>query len=285
MDLTQRIRNCLVIAVLPALIGLTAFVAPASAGGGPLLPDLKTVRTGDETSDWLEIREHGKNKFALRIGNTIGNLGAGPLELVSGPATPACEAQGQYDGGEDLEAVQNVYEDDGDGVFERNDDVPEPQLVSCFEFHPKHDHWHLQDFSQFALTDLEGDPVPGVAPSQKIGFCLTDFGGVPFPGLPGTPSSPYYNGNCGQGNPSTGPEEMGISVGYGDLYTKETPGQRLNVTGIGGGNYCLASTANPDYAGDPLQLMEATAGNNARRRELRINPERGIVKDLGKCPA
>ena len=78
---------------------------------------------------------------------------------------------------------------------------------------------------------------------------------------------------------------MGLSVGYADTYSYDLPGQRLNVTGIKKGIYCLVSTANPDHGvGDINQIEESDTANNARRERVKINPKKHEVHWLDrKC--
>jgi hypothetical protein len=280
MDLGCRLRIILAAAIAVSGAGSIALASAVEAGLGGLQPDLVTLAPLDEP--WLDLHVT-KKKGTLRLSNRIGNHGDGPLELLAGAVDPACTLEGQY-AGDDLAAVQRVFNDtNGDGVFEREDEGADytDEQIGCFEYHPAegHQHWHFQDFSQYKLVDSQtGEPVAG--PSKKIGFCIVDNFPAAFPDLPGAPASGHYPvGGCGFRQPTAGPGEMGLSVGYADTYTYVLPGQRLDVTGVPRGVYCLVSTANPAD-----KLIEESDANNARRTPIKLNPDKDKVKEVaGGC--
>ena len=289
MDLAHRIRFTFAAAI--AIVGVCAIALAdgVTAGdGGELLPDLETLPPLEST--WLALDQPKTGKSVLRLSNRIGNDGEGPLELRAETATNPCDP-GEHEDWPDMDAVQRVYIDGspGDGVFDPTEDLSANEYrVGCFEYHPQHDHWHFQDFAQYSLTDVQtGEMLAG--PSKKIGFCIVD-GDRAFPQLPGSPPGGVYpNGEsgCGFGDPDGGPGTMGLSVGYADTYNSFLPGQRLNVTGVKRGVYCLVSQANPKHPDtDPSQLLESDAENNDRRVRIHLNPAAGKVTDLERrCPA
>jgi hypothetical protein len=287
MTLGCRIRLCLAVAIAGTGAGTIALASSVEAGSPELLPDLVTLKPVERP--WLELRVNKKHAV-LRVSNRIGNRGKGPLEVFAGAEDQGCTAAGEFQGA-DLAADQRVFADtNGSGKFERQQDTDATVAqVGCFEYHPKpgHQHWHFHDFSQYKLLGKDGQ-IRG-DPSNKIGFCIVDNFPAALPTLPGAPSSGFYpadDGGCGNGDPEDGPGRMGLSVGYADTYSMGLPGQRLPVTGVPTGRYCLVSTANPDHAPEPdlSQLREANPDNNVRRKLIKLNPGREKVKVLGKCP-
>jgi hypothetical protein len=293
MDLGKRIRIGMASGVVLTATAAIALAGTVQAGdpAEPLQPDLKTVAAG---SFGLDVKSKGGVKATLRISNKIANAGDGPLELYAAPATadggPGGDTdctEGEYEQpeGADRDANQAIYEDTNEnGEYDEGvDQLAQEPKVGCFEYHGAHDHWHFQDFSQYRLDDVAtGEPLAG--PSRKIGFCILD-GDRKFPDLPGSPASGQYpTGNgCAQGDSSTSPGPMGLSVGWADIYSYSTPGQRLDISGVGSGTYCLVSIANPP--GGAAQIVEEDLANNERRRQIKIDLEGRKAKFTGaSCP-
>jgi len=287
MYLGTRIRLGLASGAVCAAAGAIALAGTVEAGAPApsLLPDLKTIAPGSPPNIYMK-RSAKTGKAALRIANRVANKGQGPLELYAQPATN----DGDYecvpgeDGDEpDRDAFQRIFGDTNPGTpgYDPADEPVDERKVGCFEYHTKHSHWHFQDFARFALRDRKTDQDV-VPPSRKIGFCIIDTGGRRYPDLPGSPSSGVYLGaGCGQGQPEVAPELMGLSVGYADLYSASTPGQRLEITGVPRGRYCLVSFANPPNGNADIVEPEPRA-NNDRRRMVKLNLERKRVRFTGQ---
>jgi Lysyl oxidase len=289
MDVGKRIRIAMASGVGVAAAGAIALAGTVEAGTPYFVPDLRTISPGPGASALVVNEKSGR--VVLRLSNKIANSGTGPLELS------ATEATGDCVGGEDPEepdrdATQVLYDDTAplNGVYDPEDDPGQESQVGCFEYHAAHGHWHFQDFAQFRLATLAGDPIDGIEPSRKIGFCILDgdrhYDDPPLPGSPPTGVYPENAGTgvgCGQGDPENGPGAMGLSVGYADIYTYSLPGQKLDVTGITRGTYCLVSIANPPEG--PSDIIESNITNNERRKPIRINPAKDKAKFLeGTCP-
>ena len=288
MEVGARIRIWLAAGVALTAAASIAFAGQVQAGSAadPLLPDLRTVAAGPFG---LDVKK-SKAKATLRISNKIANQGSGPLDLSAEPATAGGDIDctvGEYPEpvGADRDANQTIFEDTNEnGEYDPGvDQESEAPKVGCFEYHAPHSHWHFQDFSQYRLDDVDtGDPVAG--PSRKIGFCLLD-GYHKYPNVPGSPSSGHYpSGNgCAQGAPGTSPGPMGLSVGWADLYSYALPGQRLDITGVPSGTYCLVSRANPP--GGAAEIIESDPANNERRREVELDVESRDADFTGaSCP-
>ena len=113
-------------------------------------------------------------------------------------------------------------------------------------------------------------------------------GDQPYPAAPRLPEFGVYpaeSNGCGFGDDEAGPEGMGLSVGYADTYSYDLPGQRIDITGVKKGIYCLVSTANPDHGAEDLnQIEESNDANNARRQRVKIKPKEREVHWLDrKC--
>jgi hypothetical protein len=245
---------------------VSAGVVAAADPPPPLEPDLVTRPFAE-----LELRTGGA-KDVLRLSNTVANKGAGPLEIF--PEAEPCDGPGTLS----RLASQRVFGDtDGNGRFHRGNDIDTTvQDVGCMRFHPSHNHWHLEDFARYTLTsERSGAPVAPVAEASKVGFCVFDSL-RPFPDLPGSPAEGYYPVGAPDCDENT---TEGLSVGWADIYTASLPGQRLDVTGLERGRYCLTSVADPSNL-----LAEEDDTNNAREKLLFLNRAQGTLRRLsGDC--
>lgn len=213
------------------LAGFTASGGGMGLGAEDLLPDI-TVRESD-----LEHHDHVTNgdRVLLRFANGTPNIGEGALHVVGVlPANP--------------DGTQNVNQ----RVF-RDDATHYDRPAGRFEFHPGHDHVHLEDWAIYRLREyLPGGGVGEVLrESGKTSFCLLDS--APHdPALPGYPLVRVYR-SCGE-------LFQGISVGWVDIYAKDLIGQNIDVAGLPAGTYWLESEVDPEN-----HILELDEGNNLAR--------------------
>jgi hypothetical protein len=192
-----------------------------------------------------ETLQFGATK-CLRFDNDIRNIGAGPLILRFSYAPDAfinnCKMQ------------QEIIA--GDGTVADRDAGP------CI-FHPQHAHFHYQNMGTYELYSVDGSLRPGTQPiarSAKVGFCTIDVDDMTWgtaASRPRTYSFPTCNvpnavtagiptlGPFGPGYP---PEYMGISPGWGDIYTWDLPQQYIDISKVPDGVYEVVSRSNPDGA-------------------------------------
>jgi hypothetical protein len=260
-------RIATVVTAAAALTVVAAFggVANArSAVGDPLLPDLRTLPPAE-----LYLNTDATQ---LRLSNTVGNRGVGPLEIFPEP-TAGGDCDGDGDVENDREAFQRVYKDSADpgsiGFFDYHFDTQSTvEPVGCMIFHPAHNHWHFVDFAYYALRD-EANRV--VARSNKVSFCIAD-GSKVYPGLPGAFPYVFYpqpSGTC------TATSVDGLSIGWADTYSAATQGQSINISGLPAGFYCLVSRADRHNL-----LRETNDTNNGKRTNIELDPDAGTVTIL-----
>ena len=260
-----KIAGTVLILGLFAVTALSLGARSAGAGGQAeaLLPDLIVPKPTE-----LFVDKLGKQRI-LRFSHTTANIGSGPLEISPDLEADNCASHNELW----FDADQYVYRDtDGSGKFERGSDgPPEKRNVGCMYFHEPHDHYHFRDFALYQLyRERTGNRV---ATSDKVSFCVFDL--QEYNGdLPG--AEQFYSGtNCDRSDGT-----HGISVGWADVYTSNTPGQELNVTGKRRGRYCLVAKADPDNRLDE----QGNAANNVRRLRIALRPGKGLVRRLdGRC--
>jgi hypothetical protein len=236
--------------------------------GTPLLPRLQTVAPYDfhigdvppllssppgwrytpdgtfPTSCYLDEQTDYGSSRCLRFSNNIRNLGAGPLVL-----------RFRYD-----QLIRRCQ-------MEQEITVPGAEPVDrnagpCV-FHPQHGHFHYQNFAQYLLYAVGTDGTPEAQPaahSVKVGYCLVDVDDHAFGSAANRPRTYEVPTGCVPNTvlTTTAPgvwDYMGISVGWGDVYTWDLPGQYIDISHIGDGVYEVVSRANPDGS-----IVESAAG-------------------------
>src|SRR3954454_4366611 len=192
-----------------------------------------------------ETAQFGSQR-CLRFDNDIRNTGEGPLVLrfawSPDSLTNNCSME------------QEVLSSDAT--------VKDRDAGPCV-FHPQHAHFHYQNMGVYQLYSVGPDGLPGakpVATSRKVGFCTIDVDYYTFasahPGGPRTYSFPtcnvpnaYSSKSDGPYGPTSPPEYMGISPGWGDVYTWDLPQQYIDISnGVPDGVYEVVSRSNPDGA-------------------------------------
>jgi hypothetical protein len=134
-------------------------------------------------------------------------------------------------------------------------------------FHAQHLHFHYSDFVGFQLhrRNADGSLGPRVGSGLKESFCLADddYFGFQTPG-PNGPRTYAGQPDCsvpsGTRNNALLLEE-GLTPGWGDVYTWDTPGQIIDITNVPAGNYVLVEKTNPSgtmVVSGPAQTCSST---------------------------
>lgn len=198
-----------------------------------------------DNSCYLDETLQFGSRRCLRFDNGIRNTGKGPLILRFAWSPDALV--------NNCKMEQEVISSDAT--------VADRDAGPCV-FHPQHAHFHYQNMGTYQLYSVLGaGGAPGVKPvakSAKVGFCTVDVDYYTFgtrrPGGPRTYSFPTCNipnalatKTDGPYGPTSPPEYMGISAGWGDVYTWDLPAQYLDITtGVPDGRYEVVSRSNPD---------------------------------------
>lgn len=246
----------LVLAALLA-VGVSAAPAAAQAASEGLLPDLRTV-----VPKHLGIMNEHQREI-LRFTNGIANTGDGPWRLR--PLYPSPGSVGTQD------AIQELLDADGNLVSET--------VVSQFEFHEEHHHWHVAAVARFEIHagSLTG-PIYGTA-AVKTGLCLLDW--YKLEDNARTIERVYWDCVFSY---------QGVSVGWVDQYNQAIEGQQMDITGAPAGKYYLVSLANPDGV-----FLEKDRANNVAwiafmlsrdsngNPKLRLTGEHSLCDSPGLC--
>jgi hypothetical protein len=217
-----------------------------------------------------ETIQFGSTK-CLRFDNDVRNVGEGPLALEFNYNAAALQTA--------LQQVPVPAELSGD--CQMNQELLSTDATSSLRdagpcvFHTQHMHFHYQNFGRYQLFGVGPDgnphatPVPGTTPSakpvsiaRKVGFCTIDVDNYTF-GMPASmqrprtysfPTCNVPNGYASPGASAVGPssqyvgtpEFMGISAGWGDIYTWDLPAQYIDISTVPDGTYEVVSSTNFD---------------------------------------
>jgi len=233
--------------LMASMLGRSA-PATQAAIGDQLRPDLVTLPPSG-----LSISNAKRKTKDLRFAYSAENRGAGVLELTW--KSEDCDGDGVVSN--DRTATQRIYKDfNGDGYFTRGTDTAyDTQKVGCFVFHPKHHHWHLENFARYELRDLTGALV---GTTDKVSFCITDSVRTK-PQLDGSPTSKYF-ATCSRDG------DQGLSIGWTDTYGAQLEGQAITLDSSAAGTFCLVEAA------DPLNhIAESNDSNNVTGIQVTIS--------------
>jgi hypothetical protein len=253
-------RKLLVGAILPlTLLAVQAGAGAAGTGSTVgLYPDMQTV-----VPRHLGMQNAGQREI-LRFSNGIANRGAGDWRMRPDP--PVAEAT----------TVTNAVQE----ILDASGNIAHEQVVSTFEFHPAHNHWHIGDVALFEVRPARdngtggrwGAPFVndrGQSQSIKTTFCLIDW--YKLDDNSPTVQRTYFDCYTSY---------QGISPGWVDQYHQATEGQQIDVTGAPVGVYYLVSTANPEG-----NFLEADTTNNTAWTSFRLtrdskgNPKISLISN------
>lgn len=238
---------------------------PRRSAGPLLVPDLRPRPPRDVT-----LQRGRRGRWDLVFDTTVGNVGVGPLEIV--PQSTRCRLDDGRRGGR--VARQRVYHDvDRDGRYRRSVDTTYDEFeVGCFAYHRAHRHWHYEDLMTYELSDKDRGRM---LTSSKMGFCLLDI----LPVGPRPSRRRYVGDRSGDITrlPCVSTTTQGLSPRWGDLYDAATTGQRVDVTNLPSGSYCISFVVSRDGA-----LRERTRANNrAGTRVVLTRHQR--ARQVGRC--
>lgn len=241
--------------LVAALVSAVSLPAAATAATTGLLPDLRTVIP----TQMQVVNAHQRE--VLRFTNGVANTGKGHLRVR--PQFPS------NDPSQPQAAIQQILDASGN--------VVEEHAVSMFDFHPEHNHWHIDDVALFQVRKgtLSG---PVVGSGVKITSCLIDW--YKLDG-----NSPNNQRNYSECNAAF----QGITPGWVDQYHMSLEGQSIDITGAKPGKYYLVSIANPDRT-----FIESNLSNNTEwvsfnlTRDSKGNPKITITghspcENAGMC--
>ncbi|MEO6037727.1 MAG: lysyl oxidase family protein [Saprospiraceae bacterium] len=122
------------------------------------------------------------------------------------------------------------------GAPPENPNTPSTQFV----WDPCHNHWHYRGYAEYVLYNASGLQLPI---GSKNGFCVLDL-------------------ECDTGSGKFECENMGITVGCGDIYDASLPCQWVDITDLPADSYTLVVRVNWDKSPDKVGRVESNYANN-----------------------
>jgi len=223
--------------------GILLFAPTASAQVSELRPNLQPFPASN-----LALVPDFLGGTKLIFSTMSWNSGAGALELIADLGDPSSGRQRVY---------QRVYLSDGSH---------QDFLAGEFQYHPEHGHFHFEDYAVYTLQPVNA-PGGSQRTSSKTTFCIIDTTKVNTR-LPGAPKRAVYT--------TCGPAVQGMSVGWGDTYGSNLPGQSIDFTGNPDGDYRLVIEVDPRRL-----LLETNDVDNISCVLLRISATNLTVQVLG----
>jgi hypothetical protein len=160
---------------------------------------------------------------------------------------------------------------------QRADGDPMARPAGEFEFHNTHFHTHYKDIvllHLFRVTDPETGTMEPAGDGRKIGYSPADQGFADW--FRFDQASPGTSGNAGNCAPGTG-NRLGMSVGWGDVYRYQRPGNFVNFGLNPDGRYVVRLTV------DPLDnVLEASESNNVSYTYLQVAGDDIQVLEQGR---
>jgi hypothetical protein len=228
-----------VVVLLALTLLVTAVPVPVGAATDRL-PDLAMARLrGVQTQNTADGRR------LLRFSAIIVNVGVGPFELA---------AQRSNTTSSTWSAQQVIFNDAGGS---RTVSAPVQYVYGG----DGHNHWHVKDLQSYELVRLDNGVKVGTG--AKSGFCFYDNYEYKLT-LPGAPQSAGYR-SPGCGTQASTTLKMGLSVGWGDIYSWRLPDQYIDITGLTPGRYRLWATADSTN-----WFQESNNANNVTWADLQI---------------
>jgi hypothetical protein len=218
-----------------------ALASVATFAADELRPNVRAL----PASELSVASDFGTGQPELRFSATTWNAGLGPLELRAG---------------ETGAGKQNVYQ-----RIYRSDGTYSDRLAGGFVWHPEHDHFHFEDYATYSLQPVNA-PGSSARTSQKTTFCVMDTDKLDSR-LAGAPRKAAYAA-CGN-------QVQGMSVGWGDTYGSFLPGQAIDLSDWGDGDYKLTIIADPEN-----RIVETTESDNVACLLVHISVTAGTVAPI-----
>ena len=239
------------------------FVAPANPLNGLYPPDtvnppLDVLGTHPASCAVDESVEYGAQR-CLRLTTGPRNAGAGPMDLAY---VPIEHGLGLLNEGP---VTQYVHWSDGSITT---------RPAGTFLFHKTHAHYHFQDILDYAIYRVKGHALVPAGHGTKAGFSPADQLFADWSTFSQEEGQFVEGASTAR---SVGASTFGLSVGWGDVYRWQRPGQYVEFAGNPDGFYVVRSVVDIKN-----HVLESNENDNAGYAYVQITGESVRIIERGQ---
>jgi hypothetical protein len=213
--------------------------ATEPTGHVPLMPNLQATPVSE--IGFADCYSSEQSNFGaqrcLRFAQGPRNIGEGPVDLV---------VHELGEPGPDMNGRHTLVGTQWQRIHYADGSVEEVE-AGTFEFHFEHWHYHHAFAGDYRLlrADPETQTTTELAAAPKQGFCMGDFmlsDWQSFTAQPRRRETSFVGPNCAI--PTPGATQMGLTAGWGDLYTASTEGNYVDFADNPDGLYVITTATN-----------------------------------------
>jgi hypothetical protein len=200
-------------------------------------------------------------------------LTSGPINVGDGPFVKTFKFLTDSTGGHLHSDGPYLRGDARQEVF-FSDGTIEQRPAGTYSFHTTHAHFHDDGVLTYELFRVEGDTLEPAGAGTKSGFCPADQLMGEWRRFTQAPAGHFGEGDTISGScyGATDDGVLALTRGWGDVYRWQRPGQYVEWSGNGDGEYVLRATV--DKSDTTLELDEA---DNSAYTRFRVS---GTAIDL-----
>ena len=215
-------------------------------------PDFVVLLPADASTETVRNTEP---TLVLRFWSAIQNVGDGAFHVSGNPQLS--------DAADDTSHTSWQRTRNADGNWVK---LTQPPIR--YEVADYHHHFHLMGLAEYSLWDAAGETRITTAP--KVGFCLRDTHLIDedlYPDI--SKVFKVYFLNCQHKRPAATWLDMGISVGFQDIYRRGMSFQYVDVSDVRPGLYRLAGQTDPN---DMVWESDETNNDLALSDDVQVIP-------------
>ena len=208
----------------------------------------------------------------LRLTSGPINVGSGPFDMLFDFATDT--ASGKVDPVLLQGPMRQVIHFSDGSTMER--------AAGTYSFHKTHAHFHTDQVLTYELFHVDNPSTGGLTQTgvgTKSGFCPADQLFGDWHTFTQLPSGSFGQGDSAVGGNCFAPQggQLGLSVGWGDVYRWQRPGQYVEFGGQGDGRYVVRTTADKYN-----NVLEENESDNTSYAYIEVTGENVKILERGQ---